>query len=416
MGRKKSKRFYKHEESTHKKEISDDSFKELMDQPFEPVRAISVGNEVEATVIGFDSDNIYLDLGSRLDGVVKKAEYMISGELTVAEGDVITVFINGKRQGTWLCSGRLGATGEDEKKTRQTAALMALEEAFNKDKAVEGQVVTVTKGGFEVEIMGVKTFCPLSQIDINYCDNPEDHLEQFYAFKIIRFEEQGENIVVSRRELLEHEAAKKAESFWRELDESRTYEGEVTTVLNYGAFVDIGGIEGLLHVSEISYERLKSAEDALTVGEKIEVTIKSLDRQLRKVSFSRKSLLEDPWTAAVKKLSSGAEFQGKVVRMKTFGAFIELFPGVDGLVHVSRLGTGRRHQHPKEVLKIGDIVMVRVMDIDEENRKISLTMEKQEGDFSRDLAKIRKDQDKQVKSAPTHMASLFDEALNKKKS
>lgn len=416
MGKKKSKRFYRKEDSFHKREVGDDSFSQLMDQAFEPAKSVSVGDEVEATVIGFDSDNIYLDLGSRLDGIVKKTEYMISGELTVAEGDVITVFINGKRQGAWICSGRLGSANDDEKKTRQTAALMALEDAFNKNSSVEGQVVTVTKGGFEVEILGVKSFCPLSHISIGYCDNPEKHLEQLYAFKIIRFEEQGDNIVVSRRELLEQEAAKKAEKLWLELDETRTYEGEITSVKDYGAFIDIGGIEGLLHISEISHERLGSAAEILEPGQTIEVAIKSLDRQTRKVSFSRKSLLEDPWIAAVKKLETGGEFQGKVVRMKTFGAFIELFPGVDGMVHVSRLGTDRRHQHPKEVLKIGDIVTVRVMEVNAKDRKISLTMEKEEGDFSRDLDKLRKQQDKQVKSAPSHMASLFDEALQKKKS
>lgn len=413
MGKKKSKRFYRKDDSSHKREITDDGFAELMDEAFTPVKSISVGDEVEATVIGFDSDNIYLDLGSRLDGIIKKSEYMISGELTIAEGDIITVFINAKRQGAWICSGRLGSSNDNETKTRQTAALMALEDAFNKNASVEGQIVTVTKGGFEVEILGVKTFCPLSHISIGYCDNPEEHLEQLYAFKIIRFEEQGDNIVVSRRELLEQEAAKKAEKLWRELDESRTYEGEITSVKDFGAFIDIGGVEGLLHVSEISHERLNSAEDVLSPGQKIEVTIKNLDRQTRKVSFSRKSLLEDPWDAAIKKLESGGEFQGKVVRMKTFGAFIELFPGVDGMVHVSRLGTGRRHQHPKEVLKAGDIVTVRVVEINEKERKISLTMEKEEGDFSRDLDKLRKQQDKQVKAAPSPMASLFDEAMQK---
>jgi small subunit ribosomal protein S1 len=416
MGKDKSKQQKDQEQPDHKKEISDESFEQLMAESFQPVRKVQVGDEVEATIIGLDNEYIYLDLGTRLDGIVKKEEYMISGELTVDEGDVIKVYISGKRGGVWLCSGRMGSSDANGKQTRQTAALLAIEEAFNNNTPVEGQVVAATKGGFEVEVMGVKTFCPISQIDKSYCDNPEDHLEQMYTFHIIRFEEDGSNVVVSRREYLAQEAEKAAEKLWQKLDENAVYDGKVTAVRDFGAFVDIGGIEGLLHISEISYERLEKAGDAIEAGQEIKVAIKSVNRQMRKVSFSRKALLEDPWIAAAKKLSVGSEIQGKVVRMKTFGAFVELFPGVDGLVHISKLGTDRRHQHPKEVLKIGDMITVRILEIDAENRKISLTMEKEEGDFSGDLARLKKQQDKESKSSPSPMANLVDEALKKEKS
>jgi len=145
----------------------------------------------------------------------------------------------------------------------------------------------------------------------------------------------------------------------------------------------------------------------------LDVAVKGVDREKRKLSLSLKSLMDDPWTAAVKKLKAGGEFQGKVLRLKTFGAFVELFPGVDGLVHISRLGTDRDHKHPKEVLKVGEIVTVRVLDIDEGSHKISLTMEKEEVDYTKDLARLKKEQDKAVKSGPTHMANLFDAALKK---
>jgi small subunit ribosomal protein S1 len=410
MGKKKGK-LYNQEQADQKKELTDESFEQLMAESFQPVKSVQVGDEVEATVISYDNDYFYLDLGTRLDGLVKKEEYTISGEPTIDEGDVIKVYVTGQHGGVWLCSGRIGSGNTNGKDTRKTAALMALEDAYNQNKPVEGQVNAATKGGFEVEIMGVKTFCPISQIDRAYCDNPASHVDQIYPFEIIGFEENGDNIIVSRREYLNHQAEKESERLWAELDENKTYHGTITAVRDFGAFIDIGGIEGLLHISEISHERLEKAGDVLEAGQKIEISIKNINRQMRKVSFSRKSLLEDPWTAAMKKLVVGNEYEGKVVRLKTFGAFIQLFPGVDGLVHISKLGTGRRHQHPKEVLKVGEIINVRIVEINEPEKKISLSMEKEEGDFTKDLARIQKEQNKTVSSAEGPMAGLVDEAL-----
>lgn len=399
----------------HNREIGDDSFEQLMAESFQPVRSLEIGDEVKATVIGFDNDNVFLDLGTRLDGILKRSELPNWQDEELADGQTITVFINGRGSGTWYCSTRLGGgeKGNGEKNAPNSAVIMALEDAFNRNQPVEGQVAGVGKGGFNVQVMGLKAFCPISQIDINYCQNPEEHLNKTYMFVIVRFEAEGDNvnIVVSRRELLAVEKEKRVDKLWQQVEEGAVYEGTVNTIRDFGAFVDIGGIEGLLHISEISYERLDKPEDVLEVGQTLDVLVKNVDRQRRKLSLSAKSLLQDPWIAAVKKLRTGGEFQGKVVRMKTFGAFIELFPGVDGMVHISKLGTDRRHQHPKEVLSTGDIVTVRVLEVDENNRKISLTMEKEEGDFSKDLKRLKTEQDKSVKSSPGHMASLFDEAM-----
>jgi small subunit ribosomal protein S1 len=198
---------------------------------------------------------------------------------------------------------------------------------------------------------------------------------------------------------------------WQQIEEGGVYKGTVAAVRDYGAFVDIGGIEGLLHVSEISYERIQKAGDKLQVGDQLEVAIKEIDRQHRKISLSVKELMEDPWITMIKKIKVGKEFQGKVVKLKTYGAFVELFPGVHGMVHISKLGTDRVHKHPKEVLKTGEIITVRVLDIDEDNRKISLTMEKEEGDFSEDLQKLKKDQEQAIKSSPSQMSDLVETAL-----
>lgn len=412
MAKKKTTK--RQETPDYKKELSDDSFEQLMSESFQPVRSIEVGNSLEAVVIGYDYEHVYLDLGTRLDGLLRISECMEDGTLTVDEGDKIPIFITGRQKGVWLCSRRVGGGDTGGHDANRSAVMSTLEDAFNRNLPVEGKVTEVTKGGFAVEIMGMRAFCPLSQIDIQYCDNPDLHVNQAYTFFIIQFEEAGKNIVVSRREFLANEAKKKAEQLWKKLEEGAVYKGKVTAVQDYGAFIDIGGIEGLLHISEISYERLKSAADVIKVGQELEVAVINLDNQKRKVSLSLKALLEDPWKAAVKKLTVGSEVQGKVVRMKTFGAFIELFPGVDGMVHISRLGTDRRHQHPKEVLKISDTVTVRVMEIDEANRRISLTMEKEEGDYSKDMEKLKKDQEEKSSSKSSSMAKVFDAIQEKK--
>lgn len=412
MGKKKKMQASRQDDQ-HKREISDDAFESWMgDESFTAVRSLKIGEQVKGTVIGSNKESIFLDLGSRLDGILRRYHLTEKENRELAEGQIITVYISGRGKGVWLCSTR--ESGEpDSEDPKRSAALLALEDAFNRNEPVEGKVTSVSKGGFEVQVTGLKAFCPISQIDKHYCDSPDAHLDKTYHFVIIEFKEDGPNIVLSRREHLQHEERKRQEKLWQQVEEDAVYEGIVTAVLDFGAFVDIGGIDGLLHVSEISHARIGSVADVLKVGQQVDVIVKSVDRQKRKLSLSAKALLEDPWIAALKKLKVGGEYQGKVVRMKTFGAFVELFPGVDGMVHISRLGTDRRHQHPKEVLKLDDMVTVRILEIDKENKRISLTMEQEDGDFSQDLKRLKKEQDKEVKSTPSQMSSVFDKALKK---
>jgi len=396
------------------RDFADDSFEKLLEESFQPVRDLEVGNEVEAKVIGFDNDNVFLDLGTRFDGMLRKAELLRNGRLTVKEGQRITVYITGKGPGFWQCSSRLGTSDNETQDPQRVAALTALEEAYNSGTPVEGRIVDINKGGFKVQVMGIDTFCPLSHIDKSYCDKPEEHLNKVYTFAILQLEEDGKNIIVSRREFLGHEAEKASEKLWKEVEVGKVYDGTVKSVQDFGAFVDIGGIEGLLHISEISYTRLEKAGDVMTTGQKVKVAVIEVDRQNRRLSLSLKSLLDDPWREAIQKLEIGGEYKGKVIRMKTFGAFVELFPGVDGMVHVSRLGTDKRHQHPKEVLNIGDIITIRILEIDESNRRISLTMEPVEQDYSEDLKKIKNEQDQSIKSSPSHISTMVDEAIKNK--
>ncbi|MGE5341822.1 MAG: 30S ribosomal protein S1 [Candidatus Omnitrophota bacterium] len=393
----------------------EESFEKMLEESFQSVRNLDIGEEVKARVIGFDNDNVFLDLGTRVDGMLRKTELVRKGRLTVKEGDRITVFITGKGKGYWQCSSRLGTSEQGEQDPQRVAALMTLEEAFHAGTPVTGKVFDSNKGGFKVNIMGIDTFCPISQIGSTYCDKPEEHLNKTYTFLIIQYEDEGNNIVVSRREFLDQEAKQISEKLWQKVEAGQVYEGTVKSVQDFGAFIDIGGIEGLLHISEISYMRIAKVSDVLTLGQKVKVAVIEVDRKNRKLSLSLKSLMDDPWVDTIKDLKVGGEYQGKVVRMKTFGAFIELFPGVDGMVHISRLGTNRRHQHPKEVLNVGDMVTVRILEIDEANRRISLTMEQEEVDYSKDLRKLKDEQDEAAKAAPTHLSHAFDSADKKKR-
>ena len=419
MAKKKRGKQYREDSPIYKQEPpgNSESFEQLLaeSESFQMVKSFEIGDEVEASVLGFDNEYVFLDLGTRLDGMLRKEELMRDGRLTVSEGETINVFITGRGQGAWKCSCKAGTAGAGDQDPRKIAALMTLEEAFQANKPVEGTVTEHIKGGFEVQVMGLKAFCPISQVDIAYSETPEKHVGKTYTFYITQFEEEGNNLVVSRKEYLRHEADKKAEKLWQQVEEGGVYEGRVKSLQDFGAFVDIGGIEGLLHISEISYERIGKPSDVLKLGQTLDVAVIDVDRQRRKLSLSAKALQDDPWGAAMKKIKTGNEYQGKVIRMKTYGAFIQLFPGVDGMVHISRMGTGRIHKHPKEILKIGDIITVRVLEIDEENRKISLTMEKKEGDYSKDLARLKKEQDKSTRAKPGQMAALVDDALKKKK-
>ena len=390
------------------------SFSQLLEESFEQqVESLEIGSQVEAKVVAIDDDNVFLDLGTRLEGSIRRAQFMDGDNLTVSEGDSTKVYVVGKKGGFYLCSRYLGNPPKAEKSKVKDAGQVYIHEAYELGRPVQGKVVAVNKGGFDVEIKGQKAFCPISQIDLRYCEKPDEHLEKSYTFLVSRYEEDGRNIVVSRREYLQKEKDKQVEGFWNKIGLDEVYDGTITNVASYGAFVDIGGVEGLLHVSEISFEKINDARDVLKPGQEVRVAVIDLNKEARKISLSIKIMLDDPWDEAVKNLSTGSEYQGKVVRLKQFGAFVELFPGIDGLVHISKLGADRRIDHPKEVVKVGDTVTVRVLSIDENTRRISLTMEQEEDDYTKDLERIRKEQDTAKNSLGT-LGGLLDEALNKK--
>lgn len=389
----------------------EESFAEMLNASFRPAARVRVGEVATGKVISIGRDSIFLDLGIRAEGMIDREECERQGELTVKPGDPLQVLVTSFRDGIFRCTARLRQSARgDSRSAKDSPALAMLREAFAARIPVEGRVKAVNKGGFDVQVMGLKAFCPISQIEKNYCQKPEIHLEQTYSFLITQFEEDGRNIVIGRKELLLAEEREKSQKLWSELEVGQVREGRVTSVHDYGAFVDIGGAEGLLHVSEISYQKVQSAKDAIQPGQTLQVAVIKLDPEAGKISLSLKALLADPWTAAGDRLAVGSELPGRVVHMKPFGAFIELFPGVTGLLHVSRLGIGRRIQHPKEILTVDDEVRVRILAVDPERKTLSLTMEEPEEDLSGELQRLNADQERESHRGGA-MADLFDAAL-----
>ncbi len=249
---------------------------------------------------------------------------------------------------------------------------------------IEGLVTGLNKGGAEVQVFGMRAFCPLSQLDLRYVENPQQFVGQKLMFKVNRLEEgnrggRGPNIVLSRRQLLEEEQQTRAAETREKLQVGAVLTGRVTSLTTYGAFIDLGGIEGMLHVSEIGHSRTTHPQDVFTVGQEVEVQVIKIEqgkdeKRPERISLSRRALESDPWQDAAARFPEGTEATGRIMRLETFGAFVELAPGLEGLVHISEMGAGRRLNHSREAAEQGQDVQVRVLGVDTGRRRISLSM------------------------------------------
>lgn len=355
-------------------------FEQLLQDSFDSQVKLSVGEKVHARVFKIGKEYIFLDLGAREEGILPRSEVEENGEVTVAEGDTITVYTVKFRDGAMLCGLRVGAPGTSDMPGDKEVAMATIRDAYENGLPIEGTVKEVVKGGFSVHIMSIRAFCPISQISNQYCAEPEEHLGHVYGFLIIELDGSGRNIVLSRRRLLEAEAEEMAKVTWEQLQIGEVREGTVSNIMSYGAFIEVGGVEGLLHVSEIDYDRVDDPHDHLTVGQKLQVQIKGIDQEKKRISLSRKALLDDPWLEAARAIKEGEIMEGTVARLERFGAFVELRKGVEGLVHISEMGAGRRLRSPHEVVRTGDKVTVKVLKFEDERRRISLSMDEAQKD------------------------------------
>jgi len=353
---------------TEKEMNREPSFEELLKASSEaPGRKLFPGDKVSGKVAKVSKDTIFVDLGGKSEGIADVQEFLDKeGHLTVEQGDLVEMRVASIRDGIHLTKGM---------KVQGADALDMLREAKENVIPVEGRVASVVKGGFEVNLSGIRAFCPLGQIDIQFCEKPEEHVGARYPFRIMEIKEKGKNIIVSRRVLLEEEREKRAKETLAKLKPDLECEGKVTKLADFGAFVDIGGVEGMVHVSEISHGRINHPSQILKVGQQVKVKVLKVeaDKERRpKISLSVKALEPDSWDKGLG-FEEGEVIRGKISRLTDFGAFVEVAPGVDGLVHISEISY-ERVPHPNKFLKEGEPVDVLVMGIDRETRRVSLSI------------------------------------------
>ena len=331
---------------------------------FPKSNSLEPGQSIETEIVSISGDCIFLQLSGKSEGVLDKAEMTDrDGNLTVKEGDRIKVYFlssqNGEMQFTTRISG-------------DKAGKAVLESAFINGIPVEGVVEKEVKGGFEVKIGDTRAFCPYSQMGLKRVDEPGSYIGKHLTFKISEHGENGRNILVSNRAILEEEQIKKIEILKKKLKKDMVIKGEIIKIQDFGAFVDLGGVQALLPISEISRSRIEDINKSLSVGQEIEASIIQLDWPKERITLSMKALLSDPWDNAHIKYKRGSKHVGKVVRITNFGAFVSLEPGLDGLIHVSEIKGDARDNNPGASLKSGQSLTVLINSIDIEKKRISL--------------------------------------------
>ncbi len=343
-----------------------DSFEALLNASEEkPVRRLSPGQKITATIVGLDGETIFLDVGLKSEGIVNASEFIDeTGELTVKIGDTVSVYYLKSGRSEQLFTARLGSG----------ASSAHLEEAWRSGVPVEGTVKAEIKGGFEVTLSGtIRAFCPYSQMGLRRVEDPaKEYLDSQKTFLITQYSENGRNIVISARALQEEEQQQRKEELQATLTEGMTVEGTISSIRSFGLFVDLGGVDGLVPLSEVGWSRVEDLAGIFHAGQQVKVVIKSLDWEKDRISLSIKETLEDPWETAISSFQEGTSHVGTINRLAPFGAFVNLAPGIDGLVHISRLGQGRRLNHPREAVEEGQDIEVLIESIDLENKRISL--------------------------------------------
>jgi len=344
-----------------------ESFADLFKDDTINKKRLAPGQKIQATVVSITPDSIFLDIGEKSEGYLDRKELEDeSGELHVKPGDSLEVYFLSTAHNEMLFTTKIGSG---------STSRAHLEEAYHSSIPLEGFVKKEIKGGFEITVAGnIRAFCPYSQMDLKKISDPADFIGEHLLFKITKFSEGGRNIVLSRRILLEEERELKRQELQQNLHEGMAVKGKITSIKDFGAFVDVDGIEGLIPISEMSWSRTEDISEILTEGQEVEVVILKLDWNNERFSFSLKQALPDPWQDIAKNFPIGTFHSGTVARLTKFGAFVTLAAGIDGLIHISKLGGGRRINHPKEVVEEGQAVEVKIESIDPEQKRISLVL------------------------------------------
>jgi small subunit ribosomal protein S1 len=343
-------------------ETEESSFEHMLEESLANIQQLDVGDKVSGEILNITDSYIFVSLGGKRDAYAEKTDYKDKkGNINYKIGDILKGYVVKYSETETLISKSLLAVN-----------LRVLEEAFEGKVPIRGKVTSLTKGGYNIDISGIRVFCPLSHIDGKLVTDPQQFVSETYDFRIIDFKDNGRNIVVSRRVILDEEKDKIKQETLAKLSIGSVLQGIVTRLTSFGAFVDLGGIEGLLHISQFSWTHIDSPSDVLNIGDKIEAKIIKLKGE--KVSLSMKALQENPMDKAFEELQAGDIVKCKVLRNLPFGSFVEIKSGVEGLIPISELTRGHRVASPSEVVTEGDLVEAQILRVDKEKRKISLSL------------------------------------------
>lgn len=392
---------------TTDEESETESFADLFEQSLKQSKGrLEPGQKISARVLKISTEWVFIDTGHKGEGVIDRKELLdLDGNVTVKEGDTIAAYFISSSHGEMRFTTKVGGGASSSSQ---------LEDAWQAGIPVEGEVEKEIKGGYEIRLAGTaRAFCPFSQIALRRVDNPESLIGTRLIFQITTYGENGRNIVVSRRALLEEEQLRLREEVRAGISEGMTVSGTVTSLQDFGAFVDIGGLEGLIPISEIGWARTKDVREVLSIGQQVQVVIKTIDQEKERISLSLKDTLADPWEQVAEKYPEGSFHSGSVARLAPFGAFVTLSAGIDGLIHISKLGGGKRINHPREVLNEGEAVEVKIESIDRANRRLSLALAgaaRTADEEQATLAEFRR----QSSEAPQGLGTLADLLTNRK--
>jgi len=348
---------------------SSEDFSQMLDADvMQEVTELKPGSEVTGTIVQIGDHDAFVDCGARSELPISVTDLKDENdELKYQVGDTITAHVQ-KVNSELKLTLAINLNAAD---------MQIIEDAAANRTPIEGTVKETNKGGFTVDLGGLRAFCPFSQIDLRRIDNPEQFIGKKLPFMILEMSGNGKNIVVSRRAILQLDRDKIAGETRANLNLGDIIEGTVSRLVPFGAFVDIGGVEGLVHISQISHQRIRDAASVLTEGQQIKVQVMEIQNlgkgRSERISLSIKALAQDPWPETTSQLQISAEIPGQITRLTDFGAFVEIKPGVEGLIHISEMAHDRIY-HPQDVVSEGEEVVVRVLDIDLQRRRISLSL------------------------------------------
>ena len=349
-----------------------ESFAELFEESLKTIDMNS-GSIITGVIVDIDNEWVTVHAGLKSEGVIPRAQFLNeSGELEVTFGDTVQVAMDAVDDG-------FGETRLSREKAKRAESWQILENVYEKQEVIKGLISGRVKGGFTVEIRDIRAFLPGSLVDVRPLRENEQLEGRELEFKVIKLDQKRNNVVVSRRSVLEQENSEEREALLESLQEGQEVKGIVKNLTDYGAFVDLGGVDGLLHITDMAWKRIKHPGEIVAVGDEIDVKVLKFDRERNRVSLGLKQLGEDPWVAITQRYPEGARTMARVTNLTDYGCFAEIEEGVEGLVHVSEMDWTNRNIHPSKVVQVGDEVEVMVLDIDEERRRISLGIKQCQG-------------------------------------